>query len=75
MFSENIQWLTAVIFFVKHSILDVRQGFEYTSVICYSPFGKIEDAKKIDSVAVLLKIQKITTYFRLTLSKSIMIEI
>ena len=50
MFLENSQWLTAVNFFVKHSILDVWQGFEYRPVICYSSFGKIEDAKKIDSV-------------------------
>ena len=43
-------------FFVKHSILDVLQGSEYTSVICYHNllllFGKIEDVNKIDSVAM-----------------------
>ena len=39
-------------FFVKHSILDVRQGSEDTSVIRYTLFGKIEDAKKVDSIAV-----------------------
>ena len=38
-------------FFFKHSNLDVRQGSEYASVICYSLFGKIEDANKIISVA------------------------
>ena len=42
----------AVNFFVKHSILDVWQGSEYASVICYSLFAKIEDANKIDSVAM-----------------------
>ena len=39
-------------FFVKHSILDVCQSFEYASVICYSLFGKFENAYKIDLVAV-----------------------
>ena len=39
-------------FFVKHSILDAWQGFEYVSVICYTLFGKIENANKIDSVAM-----------------------
>ena len=38
--------------FVKHSFLDVSQSFEDTSVICYSLFGKTEDANKIDSVAM-----------------------
>ena len=28
------------------------QGSEYVSVICYSFFGKIEDANKIDSAAM-----------------------
>ena len=37
--------------FVKHSTLDVWQGSEYISVICYSLFGKIEDTNAIDSVA------------------------
>ena len=32
--------------------LDVWEGSEYASVICYSLFGKIEDANKLDSVAV-----------------------
>ena len=36
----------------QHSILDVWQGSEYVSVICYSLFGKIGDTNKIDSVAV-----------------------
>ena len=49
---KNSQCLEVVNFFVKHSILDVRQGSKYTSVICYSLFEKIEDTNKIDSVAV-----------------------
>ena len=32
-FCENSQWLKAVNFFVKHSILDVWQSSEYPSVI------------------------------------------
>ena len=52
MLYENSQGLRAInIFFVKNSILDVRQGSEYVSVILYSLFAKIEDANKIDSVA------------------------
>ena len=39
-------------FFVKLSILDVWHGSEYTSAICYSLFGKIDDSNKIDSVAM-----------------------
>ena len=39
-------------FFVEHSILCNWQGSENTSVICYSLFGKTEDAIKIDSVAI-----------------------
>ena len=38
--------------FVKHSILDVWQSSDYAFVICYSLFGKTEDANKIDSVAM-----------------------
>ena len=30
-------------FFVEYSILDIWQGSEFASVICYSLFGKIED--------------------------------
>ena len=41
-----------IIFLVKHSILDIWQNSEYTSVICYSLFGKIVGANKIDLVAV-----------------------
>ena len=52
MFCEDIQWLKTVNFFVKHSILDVWQGSEYTSVTCYSLFGKIEDSDNINSVAM-----------------------
>ena len=52
MFFENSQWLKAVNFFVKHSILDVWQGSEYTSIICYPLFGKIENADNINSVAM-----------------------
>ena len=52
MFCKNSQQLKAINFFVKHSMLDVRQGSEYASVMCYSLFGKIEDTNKIDSVAM-----------------------
>ena len=52
MFSENSQWLKAVIFFFKHFILDVSEDSEYAPVICYLLFGKIEDTNKIDSVAM-----------------------
>ena len=38
--------------FGKHSILDVWQSCKYTSVIYYLLFTKIEDANKIDSVAM-----------------------
>ena len=34
-------------FFVKHFILDTCQVSEYASVICYSLFRKIEDAKRL----------------------------
>ena len=37
---------------MKHSILDVWQGSEYASVICYSLFGKTEDGNKTDSAAM-----------------------
>ena len=47
-FCENSQWLKAVNFFVKSSILDISQDSEYASVICYSRFRKFEDANKID---------------------------
>ena len=36
--------------FVKHSILDVWQSFEDTSVICHSLFGESQDANKIDQL-------------------------
>ena len=52
MFCRNSQWLKAVNFFDKHSILDVWQGSGYASVICYLLSGKIEEANKIDSVAM-----------------------
>ena len=39
-------------FFAKHSNLDVRQGSKYASVICYSLFGKTDDANKIISVFI-----------------------
>ena len=51
-FAEIVNRWKSFTFFVKHSILDVWQGSEYASVICYSLFVKIEDANKIDSVAV-----------------------
>ena len=51
-FCENSQWLKVVNFFIKYFILDVWLDSEYASVICYSLFGKTEDANKIDSVAM-----------------------
>ena len=48
-------------FSVKHSILDVWQGSEYTFVICHSFFRKIEDANKIRSVAMITTYHIITT--------------
>ena len=39
-------------FRIKLSMLDVWQGSEYASEICYSLFGKTEDPNNIDSVAV-----------------------
>ena len=39
-------------FFLKHYILNVWQGSEYTSLIYHILFGKIEDTNKIDSVAM-----------------------
>ena len=39
-------------YFVKHSILDISQGSEYASVICYSLSGKTENANKIDSAPI-----------------------
>ena len=39
-------------FHILQSIIDVCQNSEYTSVICYSLFGKIEDASKFDLVAM-----------------------
>ena len=38
--------------FVKHFILDVWLDSEYACVICYSLFGKTEDANQTDLVAV-----------------------
>ena len=47
--------------------LDIWQGFEYASVICYSFFGKIENANSIDSVAMQIysfqNSNTVTTYF------------
>ena len=39
-------------FCIKLFILVIWQSSEYASVICYSLFGKTEDANKIDSVAM-----------------------
>ena len=44
--------MSNIFFFVKHSILGVWQNSEYAFVICYSLFGKIEGANKIDLVAI-----------------------
>ena len=52
MFCKSSQQWKAVNFFVKHSNLDVWKGTEYASLICYSLFEKIDDADKIDSVAM-----------------------
>ena len=43
---------TACIRAGKHSILGILQGSEYTSVICFALFGKIEISDKIDSLAM-----------------------
>ena len=51
-FAKCSQSLKVFNFFIKHSNLDVRQGSEYAFVICYSLFEKIDDANKIDSVAI-----------------------
>ena len=62
--------------FVKHSILDIWQGSEYKSVICYSMLGKIEDASKTDLVAMqIYSFWNSNNYHTsITLSKEIMIE-
>ena len=43
-FAKTVNIQKQLTSFVKHSILDVWQSFEYTYVICYSLFGKTEDA-------------------------------
>ena len=50
-YSEPCQTLFITLI-VKDSILDVWQGSEYASVICYSLFGKIGNTNKIDSVEI-----------------------
>ena len=56
---SKVEFLTKIVngykqltFFVKHLILDVWLDPVYASVICYSLFGKTEDANKIDLVPV-----------------------
>ena len=52
-FAKNSQQSKTVNHFcIKHSILDVWQGYEYAPIICYSLSGKTEDANKIDSVVM-----------------------
>ena len=51
LFAKIVNGQKPLTFFVKHFILDVWLDSEYGSVICYSFFGKFEDANKIDSVA------------------------
>ena len=51
-FAKIVNSWKLLTFFVKHAILDVWQGSEYASAICYSLFGKIEDANKIDLVVM-----------------------
>ena len=51
-FAKIVNGYKRISFFVKHFILDVWLDSEYASVICYSLFGKTEDANKIDLVAV-----------------------
>ena len=51
MFLKNSQQLKVLNILLEPSILEAWQGSEYTSVTCYSLFGKIEDTSKIDSVA------------------------
>ena len=53
MFCKNSQQEKAINFFcAKHSILDGWQSSIYTSVICYSLFGKTENPNNIDSGAL-----------------------
>ena len=53
VFWKNIHRLKAVNHFrTKHSILDVLQGSEYASVVCYSLFEETKDANKIDLIAM-----------------------
>ena len=63
-------------YFLKHLILGVLEGSEYTSVICI--FGNIEDASKTDSVVLQIYSFLNSTWLphilSLTLSKTIMIE-
>ena len=51
-FTKIVNGYKRLKFFVKHFILDVWLDSEYASVIFYSLFVKIEDANKIDLVAV-----------------------
>ena len=48
-FEEVVNSWKLLTYFAKLSILDVWQGSEYTSVICYSLLVKIVDTNKIDS--------------------------
>ena len=50
--SKIESFVKIVLFFVKHSILDVWQNSEYTSIICCSLSGNIEGANRIDLVAM-----------------------
>ena len=53
MFCKNSQQVKAInVSCGKHSILDGWQSSIYTSVICYSMFGKTENPNNTDSGAL-----------------------
>ena len=76
--SKIERFVNIIIFFLKHSMLDVWQNSKYTSVICYSLFGKIEGTNKKNwftcNVNLLILKFKHNYVLHLTLSKTIKIE-
>ena len=56
-FCKNSQQLKAIKFFRKKFHLKCFTEFEYTSIICYSLFGKTEDANKIEYKFTYFKFQ------------------
>ena len=77
-FAEIVKGQRPLTFFVKHSNLDVWQGSEYTSAICYSLFGKIDDVLirliQLQCKFTHFKIQTWLLYTWFTLGKIIKIE-